>query len=179
MSRLSNLWIVLFALGGAAIGVLAGQWLQPHPRGGDAHAMVGAPRVDFARPDVSGQSRHLSEWDGKLVALNFWASWCGPCREEMPLLDRAAQRHAAQGLAVIGVAVDDATATRDFLKERPVGYPILIDEPQNGTDLSATYGNDRNVLPYTVLVGRDGRIVAQHFGSFDETALENWLQPHL
>ena len=77
------------------------------------------------------------------------------------------------------LAVDDAAATRDFLKDSPVGYPILVDDPQTGGDLSKMYGNNRSVLPYTVLIGRDGRILAQHFGSFSETALEDWLRPHL
>ena len=82
-------------------------------------------------------------------------------------------------IAVIGVAIDDATATRDFLKDNPVGYPILVDDPQKGSDLSVTFGNNRSVLPYTVLIGRDGRILAQHFGTFSETLLEDWLKPHL
>jgi len=168
MSQRSHLWIVILALAGAAAGMFAGQWLQPRSRGGATYALVGAARADFERPDVAGQPHRIAEWDGKLVVLNFWASWCGPCRAEMPLLDRTAQRHAGQGLAVIGVAVDDAAATRDFLKDRPVGYPILVDEPQN-----------RSVLPYTVLIGREGRILAQHFGSFSETMLEDWLKPHL
>lgn len=175
----SQILIVALALAGAGAGLLAGQWLQPRPRGGATYALVGAARADFARPDVSGQSHRIAEWDGRLVVLNFWASWCGPCRAEMPLLDRTAQRHAGQGLSVVGVAVDEAAATRDFLKDSPVGYPILVDEPVNGSDLSVTYGNNRSVLPYTVLIGRDGRILAQHFGSFSGPALEDWLKPYL
>lgn len=179
MAQRPHLWIVVLALAGAMAGMFAGQWLQPRPRGGAAYALVGAARADFERPDAAGQPHRIAEWDGRLVVLNFWASWCGPCRAEMPLLDRTAQRHAGQGLAVIGVAVDDAAATRDFLKDNPVGYPILVDEPQKGSDLSVTFGNNRSVLPYTVLIGRDGRILAQHFGSFSETLLEDWLKPHL
>jgi len=181
MWQRSYLWIVVLALAGAAAGLfvgrITGQWLKP--RGGPAYALVGSARADFERPDAAGRPRRIGEWDGRLVVLNFWASWCGPCREEMPMLDRAAQRHAGQGVAVVGVAVDDAAATRDFLKDNPVGYPILVDEPRNGSDLSVTYGNSRSVLPYTVLIGRDGRVLAQHFGSFSERALEDWLRPHL
>jgi thiol-disulfide isomerase/thioredoxin len=179
MIQRSHLIIVVLALAGAAAGMFMGQWLQPRPRGGAAYALVGAARADFQRPDAAGQPHRIGEWDGHLVVLNFWASWCGPCRAEMPLLDRTAQRHAGQGLAVIGVAVDDAVATRDFLKDNPVGYPILVDDPQKGSDLSVTFGNNRSVLPYTVLIGRDGRILAQHLGSFSETLLEDWLKPHL
>ncbi len=179
MSQRPNGWIFALAVAGALAGLWAGQWFRGSSRGGAGYALVGTQRSDFARPDDHGQLRRLAEWNGKLIALNFWASWCGPCREEMPLFERAAQRHAERGLAVIGVAVDHADATREYLRKHPVAYPILVDEPQNGSDLSTTYGNNRRVLPYTVLIGRDGRIVAQHFGNFNESALEAWLKPYL
>lgn len=175
----SHVWIVLFALLGATAGMLVGRWFKPASGGGEGYSQIGAPRADFARPDLDGKPRAIADWDGKLVVLNFWASWCAPCRAEMPALDRIARQHADRGLAVIGIAVDEAPATREFLRENAVGYTILVDDPQIGGELSATYGNERKVLPYTVLVGRDGRILAQHFGSFDEAALNAWLRPHL
>lgn len=178
MLQRSHLWIIALALAGAGAGMLAGHWLKPQ-RGGAGYSHVGTLRADYTRPDLDGKPRHAGEWDGKLVVLNFWASWCAPCRTEMPLLDATARRHGGHGLAVVGIAVDEAGATRDFLRENPVGYPILIDDPQMSGELSASYGNNRKVLPYTVLIGRDGRILAQHAGSFDETALESWLKPHL
>ena len=78
----------------------------------------------------------------------------------------------------IGIAADTDAATQAFLKESPVAYPILVDDPERG-DLSLDYGNTRSVLPYTVLIGREGRVVAQHFGEFSESSLERWLAPHL
>lgn len=178
MLQRAHLWIVLAALLAAGAGALAGHWLKPQ-RGGAAYAEVGRLRADFARPDVDGSLRHISEWNGKLVVLNFWASWCAPCRNEMPLLSKVAQREAPHGLAVVGIAVDETAATRDFLADHPVSYPILIDPPASKRDLSSTYGNARRVLPYTVLIGRDGRILAQHFGEFSATALDEWIKPHL
>jgi len=176
--RRSPGWIVVLALLGATAGMLAGRWFKPSG-GGEGYSQVGAPRAAFVRPDPEGKPHDIAAWDGKLIVLNFWASWCAPCRAEMPALDRIAQRHAGHGVSVIGVAVDEAAATRDFLREHPVGYPILVDDPQTSGELSTSYGNERKVLPYTVLIGRDGRILAQHVGSFDETALDNWLRPHL
>jgi len=177
-----NLLIVTIALASASIGLLASLWLQPAMNAPavqkSTFSGIGAARTDFQRPDLRGISHKLSEWDGKLILLNFWASWCGPCREEMPLLDRSQQRYAPKGLQVIGIAADTDAATQAFLKESPVAYPILVDDPEHG-DLSLDYGNTRSVLPYTVLIGREGRVVAQHFGEFSESSLERWLAPHL
>jgi thiol-disulfide isomerase/thioredoxin len=136
-----------------------------------------APPVE--RPDVDGKSRALAEWRGKLVLVNFWASWCGPCREEMPLLDKTQQQLAAKGLQIVGIASDSAVATRDYLDTVPVHYPILIDDPAKGEALSETFGNDHDVLPYSVLIGADGRILARRAGNFTEATLEAWLAPYL
>jgi thiol-disulfide isomerase/thioredoxin len=178
-----NLLIVTIALASASIGLLASLWLQPSIHAPATQKSIfsgiGTARTDFQRPDLRGIPHKLSEWDGKLILLNFWASWCGPCREEMPLLDRSQQRYAAKGLQVIGIAADTDAATQAFLKEFPVAYPILVDDPEHGDDLSLDYGNTRSVLPYTVLIGREGRVLAQHFGDFNETGLERWLAPHL
>lgn len=178
-----NLLIVAIALASASIGLLASLWLQPATNAPTAQTAtlsgIGATRADFQRPDVHGSARRLSEWDGKLIVLNFWASWCGPCREEMPLLERSQQRYAANGVQIVGIAADTPAATQQFLKTSAVTYPILVDDPQRGDDLSIDYGNTRSVLPYTVLIGRDGRVLAQHFGEFSESSLQRWLAPHL
>jgi len=140
---------------------------------------VGDAAPPVQRPDVDGKPRALAEWRGKLVLVNFWASWCAPCREEMPLLDRTQERFAAKGLQIVGVASDSAADTRTFLDAVPVHYPILIDDPAKGEDLSETFGNDRDVLPYSVLIGSDGRILARRAGNFTEAKLEAWLSPYL
>ncbi len=181
MFNRSHLLIVCIALAGALGGFLAGGWLHAPsaPRGDVRTLAIGALAAPIVRPDPAGTRRSLDEWRGKLILLNFWASWCAPCVEEMPLLDRAQHAHAAQGLQVVGIAADSAAATRAFLGRHRVAYPILIDDPERGDDLSRRYGNTRNVLPYSVLIGRDGRILAQRFGNFSEQALESWLKPHL
>jgi thiol-disulfide isomerase/thioredoxin len=112
------------------------------------------------------------------VLVNFWATWCGPCRDEMPLLDHSGALFAGKGLQVVGIAIDDVEAVRDFLKENPVRYPILLDVA-NGVDPSVIFGDTRQVLPFSVLIGRDGRIVDQRAGSFSQSSLTAWLQPHL
>ncbi len=175
----STLLILALALGGGLLGLVASGWLMraQAPVALAPGDLIQKPRPDFERPDLNGQTRRPAEWDGKLVLLNFWASWCTPCREEMPLLDETQRRHAGKGLQVVGIAADTAEATRTFLDEFPVGYPILVDDPSLGGDVSRDYGNRMNVLPFTVLIGRDGRILAQRAGNFSEASLEEWLAP--
>ena len=177
----SHLLVVALALGGALAGFGISAWLNP-ARMPQTTALVGSARPALQLPGIDGVQTSIARWDGRLVLLNFWASWCGPCVEEMPLLDRMQRHHAGAGLQIVGIASDGAQATRDFLGEHPVAYPILVDDPDrvaNGRDSAAIYGNERSVLPYSVLIGRDGRILAQHYGNFSETSLEAWLQPHL
>jgi thiol-disulfide isomerase/thioredoxin len=176
--------IVALALTSAAAGLALSVWLRPTPPAPTLPANVqplaiGDRRLDVTLPDRDGRPRRLSEWDGQLVVLNFWASWCGPCREEMPMLDAARRRHAGKGVEIIGVAAEDAAPALAFLRTHPVDYPILIDAPGAGPDLSLRMGNVRSVLPFNVLVGRDGRILAQRIGNMNESTFEAWIAPHL
>lgn len=177
----TNLLIVVIAVVGALLGFLAGGVFRHTStyEVRDASLKPGAIAPPFARSDLNGAAHSLSDWHGKVVLLNFWASWCGPCREEMPLLDRTQKRYADKGLQVVGIAADSAEATKAFLAKTHVDYPVLIDDPEKGADLSAVYGNDRSVLPYTALIGRDGRVLALRMGKFSDASLERWLLPHL
>ena len=182
MFNRTNLLIICIAIAGALGGFLAGGSLRaPSVLRLDAKAVsqVGALAKPINLPDPGGQIHSLADWHGKLVVLNFWASWCGPCREEMPLLDRAQQRLADRGVQIIGIAADTTQATKTFLDHHPVHYPILINDPDKSSDVSLDYGDVRGVLPYSVLVGRDGHILAQRVGNFSESGLQHWLQPHL
>lgn len=180
----NHVLIVALALASAGAGLALSVWLRPAapvaPAAAGVEALaVGDRRLDATLPDRDGHRRQLSDWDGKLVVLNFWASWCGPCREEMPMLDAARSRHAAAGVEIIGVAAEEAEPALAFLREHPVAYPILIDAPGTGPDLSLRFGNTRSVLPFNVLIGRDGRVLAQRMGNMNEAAFEAWLAPHL
>ena len=183
MFNRTNLLIVLVAIAGAIGGFVAGGWLrQPpdHVAPGNANTLkIGDTVTPVNLPDPAGTAHSLDEWRGKVVLVNFWASWCGPCREEMPLLDRSQQQLGAQGLQIVGIAADTPAATKAFLGRHPVRYPILIDDPAAGVDLPTTFGDTRGVLPYSILIGRDGRILAQRFGNFSEKTLADWLAPHL
>ena len=181
MFNRSNLAIVAVAILGAALGLFASMRMngdadRPVPPGVTV-LKVGDQRSDLELADLDGKPRRLSEFDGKLVLLNFWATWCGPCREEMPLLDATYEKLSDKGLLVVGVAIDDPDAVRDFLKDYPIRYPILLTGEDE--DASLRYGDTKSVLPYSVLIGRDGRLLAQRAGYFSEDSLGEWLEPHL
>lgn len=182
MFHRSNLIIIAVAVLGALLGLAAGGWYDRAPEApvpaGVKVLRPGDKRAELELPDPEGRPRRLSEWDGQLLLVNFWASWCGPCRAEMPLLDRVGTVWAGKGIQVVGVAIDDADAVRTFLKNSPVHYPILVDA-SNGTDPSLIFGDTRSVLPYSVLIGRDGTILATRSGSFTQASLTAWLKPHL
>ena len=186
MFNRTNLLIILLAIASAGLGLGLSALLRPAPdplpvapRTHSAALAIGDAAGAIRLPDRDGKPRSLSEWNGKLVVLNFWASWCGPCREEMPMLDRARARYAARGLEVIGVAAEEAPAALAFLEQSPVSYPILINSPEDPPDVSLTLGNTQSVLPYTALIGRDGRILATRMGNFSEQALDDWIAPYL
>lgn len=177
----TNLLIIGVALLGALLGLAVSTGMDgffaPAVPAGVTVLKPGDQRADLALTDLTGGTRRLAEWNGKLVLLNFWASWCGPCREEMPLLDAKRAELAAKGFEVVGIAIDEPDAVRGFLKDSPVKYPILL--ANEDEDASLRYGDTRGVLPYSVLIGRDGRILAQRAGNFSDGSLERWIAPHL
>jgi len=182
MFNRTNLLIVLVAIAGAALGLFAGSRINVLPERAIAPGVTvlkpGDVRTDLQLPGTDGKPHRLSEWDGKLVLLNFWATWCGPCRDEMPLLDHARSQYAQQGLEVVGVAIDDADAVTEYLQDSPVRYTILLggEEAENP---SLLFGDTNSVLPYSVLLGRDGKVIAQRAGSFSSASLASWLKAAL
>jgi thiol-disulfide isomerase/thioredoxin len=115
---------------------------------------------DFTLKSTQGDNLRLSEHRGEVILLNFWASWCGPCRQEMPLLNSINDRYSKLGFSVIGVNVDkDSALASKLLKDIPVGFPVLLD---NLSMVSATY--DVSAMPTTVLIDRDGNMRYIHKG---------------
>jgi len=176
----SNLFIILIAIGGAALGLFAGShFTRPHVAGlpdGSTVLSPGGSLAELRLSDPAGKPHRIGDWQGKTVLINFWASWCEPCREEMPLLDAVSRQYADDGLSVIGVAVDDADAVAAMLKDRPVSYPILLGDD----DTLQMAGDDKGVLPYSLLIGPDGSLMSMHLGSFPTAQrLADWIEPHL
>ncbi|GGK13792.1 TlpA family protein disulfide reductase [Luteimonas terricola] len=150
--------------------------VAPPPPGGLVVAKRGEPVPAITLPDLSGTPRTLpADFAGRPLLVNLWASWCGPCIEEMPELDRFAAEQGDNGIQVIGIALDDQAAVEDFLQRIPVRYPILIDAA-GPRDAGVQLGNLRGVLPYTVLLSADGRLLKQRIGPFVHGELDGWAQ---
>jgi thiol-disulfide isomerase/thioredoxin len=125
-------------------------------------------------PDLSGRRRRLSEWGGRPILCNFWASWCAPCREELPLLEAASRENASIGLQIVGIAVDNAANVTKYLNEVHVGYPVLIAEG-SAIKLMRVLGNPNGVLPFSVAVDGAGRLRQRKVGAYSAQELRSDL----
>ena len=167
-------WMILLV---AALAAALGGWLQhrsrlAHVPAGVTVASPGAVAPDVPLTDLDGRAHRLAEYRGHRVLLNFWASWCGPCLDEMPSLDRAARAHPQ--VTVLGIAMDEPARVRSFLAAHPVNYPVLLgrlDSPSTSLQL----GDTAEVLPYSALLDADGRLLATHRGPLDAATLDRWL----
>lgn len=147
------------------------------PAAGEMADEAPAPRAipeelpPIALPGLTGKTRSLQEWRGRPLIVNFWATWCDPCRREIPLLKRLRHEHAADGLEVVGIAIDSADEVRKYAAARGMDYPLLIGE-DGGLAAANALGMD-TVLPFSVFADREGRIVALKVGELhpDEAAL--------
>lgn len=172
-------WVASMGMGDASYlaGTPIGRWLGVRtatatPGNGVQPARNGESVGALPLTDLGGKPATLPS--GRRVLVNVWASWCSPCREEMPLLARYAAAQGTSGVAVIGVAEDEPGAVRDFLRDTPITYPIVLDDPQwrAGTRL----GNGLGVLPFTALLDADGRLLRYRSGPFaSEQAIAQWV----
>jgi thiol-disulfide isomerase/thioredoxin len=118
------------------------------------------PNISLA--DADGVKHPLSEWKGRSLLINFWATWCAPCRREIPLLKTLRHERAADGVEVVGIAVDFRDAVQHYARQMGIDYPVLVGE-QDGLDAIAAFGMD-TVFPFTVFADRQGRIVTLKIG---------------
>lgn len=160
--------------GVAAAAAVAGGWLawwkfQPHAIADGAQATLWTQ--SFQTPD--GQSLAMHSLQGKPLVINFWATWCPPCVEELPLLDRFFKQNSAKSWQVIGLAIDQPSSVRAFLQKTPVSFPVGL-AGLGGTELGKSLGNLSGGLPFTVVFDPAGGVAHRKMGKLNEADLAAW-----
>lgn len=177
--------IVRFVLGVVLGGVIAGVTgfgLYSHYYGnslGDSDVADQTLPANLELTDLSGHKHKLSQWRGRLLLINFWATWCGPCKKEIPMLAKAQKKYSARGFQIIGPAVDDPTAVRQEATLLGIDYPVMVGTPEQMISLMNTLGNQPGGLPFSVLVSADGKIIERHLGEFGRKELNTLIEQNL
>ena len=132
----------------------------------------------FKLKDLEDKVRDVKEWDGQVLMINFWATWCPPCRREMPAFIELQEKYQDKGFTIIGIALDEKQAVIDFTDPMGMNYPILLAE-QEGITLAKAYGNNLGVLPFTVIVDRKGNIIHRQRSELTFEQVEGMIKPLL
>jgi thiol-disulfide isomerase/thioredoxin len=152
------------AVAGALVGALGLQ-----------SASGAAALLAYPFEDLDGRRVRLRDWDAPLILCNFWATWCAPCREEIPLLVAARRQHAANGIEVAGIGIDHVDRLKGYAREFAVDYPILV-AGGDASDLMRGLGNRAAALPYSVLLDRRRRITYKKLGAWSKAELEREIK---
>jgi len=130
--------------------------------------------LDFSLNDIDGKVRNLSDWQGKARLVNFWATWCAPCRREIPLLKQTQEDHAADNIQVIGIAVDFPEEVQAYAEEAQFNYPILVGQ-EDAMAAAEASGIDFIGLPFTMIIAPTGELLKSHIGEILESHIETIL----
>ncbi len=133
----------------------------------------------FELPATDGKKHTLSDWKGKVIMLNFWASWCAPCQFEIPRFVRYQKEYAAKGLQIVGVGLDEVTKLKNVERSLEMNYPTMVIDQLDGGALLEKFGNDQRIVPYTVVIDKDGTIVYIHRGGLEDDDFAEFVLPLL
>ena len=176
---------LLIYLALAALAITTGFMLRTQLMGGSPSVLSseasqqGAKAIFAANlPDLQGENQTVSQWLGNVIVVNFWATWCTPCREEIPEFIEIQEKFRDQGLVFVGIAIDQADKVKMFSQEFGINYPVLVGSLNTWSLLEAA-GNRQSALPYTVVINRSGEIVETYLGRVNQKKLEKAVIPLL
>jgi len=175
MNRRQWIGIIGFNFVALAAGVVTSQWIFRAELADDP-----AIKAFFANPwqTAEGKSVDTKEWREKILVVNFWASWCPPCVEEMPTLDKLQAEFKGQNVLFVGIGIDSPSNIREFLEKTPVSYPIVIGGLE-GSNISKQMGNAQGALPYTVIINSKGKSTSSKLGKISEEELRSAIKTAL
>jgi len=156
-------------------GVFSSQWISQTGLASDPSIKAFFAN-SWQTPD--GKSANSENWRQKILIVNFWASWCPPCVEEMPTLDKIAQEYASKNVLIVGIGIDSPSNIREFLEKTPVSYPIVIGGLE-GSNLAKQMGNNQGALPYTVIINSKGKAIFTKLGKISEEELRKAINSAL
>ena len=170
-------WISIAGIGLVALlaGALTSQWIYRTSPASDP-AIEAFFANSWKTPD--GKPVNTDQWRGKVLVVNFWASWCPPCVEEMPALDKLQQEFLSQNVLIVGIGIDSPSNIREFLEMTPISYPIVIGGVE-GSSLSKQMGNAQGALPYTVIIKANGQSSNSKLGKMSEEELRKAIKSAL
>jgi thiol-disulfide isomerase/thioredoxin len=169
-------WLLLgvVAIAAAAAGYAYQAWRSAAQPLSAARDESVAQLMATQLPDLENRPQSIGQWRGKVVVVNFWATWCAPCREEIPIFVRLQDKFRERGLQFVGIAIDRPDNVRPYAAELGMNFPVLIGGI-DAIDLTRALGNRAAVLPYTVVVDREGRVAAVEVGAAKESKLSALL----
>ncbi len=165
----------------ATIGVVSQRATQPEDTdlSAIAPAAAASPVLMAARfPDIDGKPQALEQWRGKVLVVNFWATWCGPCRKEIPEFIKAQTELGGKGLQIVGIAIDANDKVKPYAAQMKMNYPVLVGEA-DAIEVARQAGDQLGGLPFTVIIDRQGQAIKSHLGPLDKKKLEAIVLPLL
>lgn len=166
--------LVLFVLG-AVMGNYAIKLLRQPPAPSVAtQSLIGSAMPQFSMLGLDSVREDINQWQGKVRVINFWATWCPPCKREIPDLIELQTSYGNQGLQIIGIALDNRAAVSEYVEESGINYPILLGD--EAVEVAEKLGNDMGILPYTVIVDQLGNIVYVRYGEVQRNTLESEIK---
>ena len=168
-SRLFSVW---------ALTALLTLSAQPHSAGSKDQE-PSFPFYDRIIDGLDGQKAALAKWRGKVIIANFWASWCAPCQYEIPRLKAWQHKHGEQGLQVVGIGLDSREKLKNVVRSLEIGYPTLVMSLDNGRPILSKHGNSEMIIPFTLIIDRDGSIVYRHKGLIGQDEFDIMIAPLL
>ena len=164
-------WIIISVISLLALlaGILTSHWISKTGLASDPSIKAFFAN-SWQTPD--GKTADSEKWREKVLVVNFWASWCPPCVEEMPALDKIQQEYVSKNVLIVGIGIDSPSNIRDFLQKTPISYPIVVGGLE-GSSLSKQMGNTQGALPYTVIINPKGKSVFTKLGKISEEELRS------